>query len=129
MAEIKNMSGPSAHFPQNAVCFGGNDFGFCAEQEWVKIALHPNSSRHLGAHIRQAYIRVEAQNLGAQIDQLFPVPVRPFGEYDHRSLAFEGADDLLHPARRSSPKIASGQNAAEAVKNLDRIHAGVNLQL
>ena len=78
MAQIENVTWSSTHFSQKATCFGSDCFRGCAQKKWVKVALDSDISRQLIAHLGQAQIRIEAQNLRLRIQQISPVSMGAF---------------------------------------------------
>ena len=72
---------------------------------------------------------IDTQHLSARVEQLIPIPMYAFREHDYRGFAFQRGDDLRHPLRRGRSKNACRKHSAQAIKNLDCIAPGVNLEL
>ena len=83
--------------------------GLRQEQRWIKIALHANVFRQLGAHVRQPDRPVNPQHIRAGVHQRRPSGHDVHGKNDDGHGAFQRGNDLLDPAGRCRRKCISGQ--------------------
>src|SRR6185369_842881 len=109
VAQVKYMPGAPRHLAQNPRGFKGDRLWRCAQQERVQVALHSQAARQTRANFGQPNIPIYTQNLRAGSDQVWPIPMHPFGEHNYRHLPFERIHDLFDPDPRSCIKKAIGQ--------------------
>ena len=129
VAQIENMAAGAAHLGQYPAGFRRDDFRVRQEQSWIKIALHANLFRQLGAHLRQPDRPVDSQHVGAGVHQRLPVAVDILGKHDDRHGVVQRGHDLFDPVGRRGRKCVPGQQPTEAVEDLHGIHPRLDLHL
>src|SRR5712671_3877677 len=82
MAEVKNVSGPSAHLLQQSAGFGGDYLRRGSEEKGIQVTLHSDCRWQLGGGLSQRDVPVHSHHLGASFRQVAPVRVSAFREND-----------------------------------------------
>ena len=98
MAQVKDMAGPPAHLPQNALRFRGHFTGLLQQQRRVEVSLHPNARGQAFSKRGHGNGPIDAEHLRAGSQQRIPVVMRAPAKNNDRRFPSQCAHNVAYPA-------------------------------